>query len=180
MKVKRIIFEQYLSHDIDEFQQENVDDYLYSAMPLIGLVIMRFNGLEKLLDSIICQRINDRSDQLGLLVINKLSYSSKIDLFKRLSDDLLRCCGKSIDEYAGLINDLKECGRLRNIVAHADWDSTDHEGYTFLSVKINQDGILQEYVQFSIESLNKIVELIIKTGFKLGEVSEKLNDALYK
>ena len=149
-------------------------------MPLIGLVIMRFNGLEKLLDSIICQRINDRSDQLGLLVINKLSYSSKIDLFKRLSDDLLRCCGESIDEYAGLINDLKECGRLRNIVAHADWDSTDHEGYTFLSVKINQDGILQEYVQFSIESLNKIVELIIKTGFKLGEVSEKLNDALYK
>lgn len=180
MKVKRIIFEQYLSHDIDEFQQESVDDYLYSAMPLIGLVIMRFNGLEKLFDSILCQRINDRSDQLGLLVINKLSYSSKIDLFKRLSDDLLRCCGESIDEYVGLINDLKECGRLRNIVAHADWDSTDHEGYTFFSVKINQDGILQEYVQFSIESLNKIVELIIKTGFKLGEVSEKLNDVLYK
>jgi len=179
MKIKRIAFQQHLSHDIDDSEQEGIDEYLYNAMPLIGLIVMRFNGLEKHLDSVLCERFTDRTDQLGLIVINKLNYASKIDLFKRLSDDILLTSGVKIVEYIKLINNLKECGRLRNIVVHADWENTDEKGYTFLNVKINQEGTIQEYIQFTLESLNKIYELIVTTAFELDDVCERINDVIY-
>lgn len=57
--------------------------------------------------------------------------------------------------FEGLIKDLKECGRLRNITVHADWDSTDVEGYTYLGIKITNNGISQEYIQFDLGVVGK-------------------------
>lgn len=72
MKQKKKIFVQHLYHEIEDV--ERAEDYLDSSLPLVGLIVMYFNGLEKSLDSIICEIFTDRSDSTGLIVLHKMAY----------------------------------------------------------------------------------------------------------
>ena len=55
------------------------------------------------------------------------------------------------------------------LVVHANWESTNEEGYTYIRLKMSKEGILKEYIQFTEKSLMEITELIITTRFKLEE-----------
>jgi len=157
MKINKKEFIQHLFHDIEN--EDEADKYLDNSLPLIGYITMWFNGLEQSLDRIICEIFSDRTDSFGLIVLHKLSYSAKVDLFKRFSDDIHSCFGEKIEGYDYLIKNLKESGRLRNLVVHADWESTNEEGFTYVNLRISKGGMEQEYVQFSEESLSKIIDL---------------------
>jgi hypothetical protein len=177
MKTKKEQFVQYLSHYIEN--EEEAERYLDKCLPLIGYITMWFNGLEQSLDNIICQIFTDRTDSTGLIVLHKMRYSSKVDLFKRFSDDFHSCFEEKVNGYDELMNNLRESGRLRNMVVHADWESTNEDGYTYVNLRISKSGIEQEYVQFSEDSLEKIIKLIIKTRADLYAYWEKRNDILY-
>ena len=178
MRQKKKIFQQHLYHDIED--KKKTEEYLDASLPLIGLIVMYFNGLEKSIDSIICEIFTDRTDTIGLIVLHKMTYSIKIDLFKRFSDDFNSACEIEIEGYDKLISDLRESGRLRNLVVHADWENTDDDGYTYVNLKISKRGMEQEYIQFSEESLERIIELITTTRNQLYDYWEKRNYELYK
>jgi len=129
---------------------------------------MYFNAVEKSLDSFICEVISDRSDTPGLIVIQKLMFSAKLDLFKRFSDDFHLCFAIQPESFTGLVQELGEIARLRNLVVHADWSSTDEEGYTFVRLKGSKEGMLQEYLQFSVDSLEKLIDRIIAANHLLS------------
>jgi hypothetical protein len=141
---------------------------------------MYFNGLENSLDKIICEIFTDRTDSTGLIVLHKMTYSTKVDLFKRFSDDFHFNCAIQIDGYEKLISNLKESGRLRNLVVHADWESTDDDGYTYVNLRISKNGMEQEYLQFTEDSLKEIIDLILNTVKQLYSYWEKRNVELYK
>ena len=130
MKSKTKQFIQHLSHDIED--EDKAEEYLDDSLPLIGLVVMYFNSLEKSLDSFICETISDRSDEFH------------------------SCFDSSPADFNDFVRELTEVGKLRNLVVHADWSHTDEEGYTFVRLKTSSNGMLQEYVQFSVESLEKL------------------------
>lgn len=174
MQYRRKQFEQHLYHEI-EGEEEVIDEHLYNSFPLIGIIVMFFNGLEKSIDEKICEIISERSDSLGLIVIHKMSYSSKVDLFKRFSDEYHRCT-RVVDSYDGLIANLKEAGRLRNLAIHADWESTDDDKYTYVNFKISASGMEQEYVQFSEDSLMEIIKLITETRKQLNKYWDETQD----
>lgn len=167
MKYKHQQFQQYLFHDIEDEQE--AEEYLEKILPKIGLVVMYFNGLESELNSMLCNIFTDRTDSTGLIVLNTMTFSSKIDLFKRFNDDFHLAIGKIINDYDVLINNLRESARLRNLVVHANWESTNEEGYTYIRLKMSKEGMLKEYIQFTEKSLMEITELIITTRFKLEE-----------
>jgi hypothetical protein len=175
MKNKTKQFIQHLSHDIED--EDKAEEYLDESLPLIGLVVMYFNSLEKSLDSSICEIISDRSDALGLIVIQKLMYAAKVDLFKRFSEDFHRCSSTPAD-FNEFVGELLEVGKLRNLVVHADWSSTDEEGYTFVRLKSSSNGMLQEYVQFSVESLENLIERLVKANHRLSDYWEWKSDRL--
>jgi hypothetical protein len=177
MKTKTTQLIQHLSHEIED--EEKAEAYLDESLPLIGLVVMYFNALEKDLDSILCQTVTDRTDVPGLIIIQKLSYGAKVDLFKRFCDDFHLCGLGVINGFGRLINGLTEVGRLRNLVVHADWESTDHEGYTFVRLKTSAKGLEQEYVQFSAESLEKLTGQILSLRNDLFDFWGRRNDVLY-
>ena len=177
MKKKVKTFEQHLYHDIEE-PDEGLR-YKEAAMPLIGAVVLYFNGLEKDLDSILCEIFTDRTDSVGQIVLHKMNYSTKVDLFKRFNDELFIDVIPVIDGYQELIQNLKECGRLRNLVVHADWENTDNDGYTYVRLIISQKGMEQEYLQFSEDSLLKIIDLVLKTRGQLDKFWEMRNERLY-
>lgn len=181
MKVKKIDFVQHLYHDIDN--EDEAQDYLDDILHLIGFIIMYFNGLEQHLDKVICETFTDRSDSTGLLVLHRMGFSTKVELFKRFCDDLHSSCPAikiDLNKYDKLISNLAESGRLRNLVAHADWENTDEKGYTFVRLKISKSGMEQEYVQFTEDSLKEIITLILKTRMQLGEYWEDRNEKLYR
>lgn len=176
MKKKQKDFQQYLCHDIED--EEKAEKYLKDSLPLIGLVVMQFNGLESELDSALCEIFSDRSDSFGLIVLHKMHYSTKVDLFQRFYDDFQLTVSEDNEAYSGLISKLKDVGKLRNIVIHANWESTDDEGFTFVRVQINKSGMKQEYIQFSQDSLDKIVDLIGETRQQLDIYWEKRREIL--
>ena len=177
MKTKVRDFIQHLHHEVED--EDEAERYLDNALPSIGLIVMYFNSLESVLDSVLCENFTDRSDSTGLIVLNKMNYSAKVDLLKRFSDDFQVGLDRQHEGYEQLINDLNESGRLRNLVVHANWESTDHEGYTYVRLKMSKSGMQQEYIQFTEESLQKIIELVIKTRYNLSEFWEYRNDVLY-
>ena len=177
MKTKLKEFIQHLSHEIED--EDKAEEYLDSALPSIGLIVMYFNSLESTLDSVLCENFTDRTDSTGLIVLNKMNYSAKVDLLKRFCDDFQVGLNRQLIGYEPLIADLKESARLRNLVVHANWESTDDEGYTYVRLKMSRSGMQQEYVQFTEDSLQKIIKLIIKTRCNLYEFWEHRNDVLY-
>ncbi len=181
MKSKLKPFCQYIVHDIDVEDFEKADLYLDEALPLIGYIVMYFNSLESSLDHVLCEHFTDRSDSMGLIVLNKMNFSSKVDLLKRFCDDFHICVAMDsyLEKYEPLINDLNESGRLRNLVVHAQWENTDEEGYTYVRLKMSKKGMQQEYVQFDVDSLQKLIKLILYTQQKLDEYWEIRNDVLY-
>ncbi len=177
MRKKTKSLEQHLYHDIED--EEAAEQYLAKSLPLVGEVVMYFNGLEKCLDATLCHEFTERSDYTGLIVLKGMQYRAKVELFARFEDGFISSTGFVPPKYAGLIEELKELGDLRNQVIHADWENTDEEGYTYVRLHISGRGIVQEYVQFSEESLLKLVDRIIKTRDLLDEYWTERNDMLY-
>lgn len=178
MKSKLIEFQQHLYHDVEDDAQ--AEEHLDNVLPYIGLIIMHFNSLESDIDSVLCENFTDRTDSPGLIVLNKLSYSAKVDLLKRFCDDFQLCSSQVLNGYEQIITNLNECGRLRNMVVHANWEATDAEGYTYIKLKMSKKGMNQEYVQFTEDSMEKITSLIIKTRHELENFWEHRNDVLYE
>ena len=178
MKKKTREFIQHLSHEFDD--EHGAENYLTKSLPLIGLVVMYFNGLERSLDSLICEAITERSDSPGLLVIQKLAYSAKVDLFKRFCEDLHTSIEAQVPGFTELIANLTETGQLRNLVVHADWENTDHEGYTFVRIKTAQGKTQQEYIQFSAESLARLIERILQGRKQLEAYWERHVELLHR
>jgi hypothetical protein len=149
------------------FETKNLDgaseEFLEKTAPLIGYIVHSFNTLEELLNSAICQLINERSDAPGLLVIYKMNYAAKVGLFKRFLVEEQTCVEKELPILDTLFTNLTKAGILRNQVIHADWESAHDDGYTLCKLKINSKGIQQEYIQFTPESLEKIQTLIEET-----------------
>jgi hypothetical protein len=157
---------------------ENNKEYLENIAPKIGYIVQNFNALEQLLDLKICELLNSRSDVMGLIIIQKLNYSAKVDLFERLLMDIQYCFEKNISILKTLINDLKYSGKLRNTVVHSDWESSHIDGYTVNKFIINKNGPQYEYTQFTEESLEKILDLIIGT-YNLFDVYDQEYSDLY-
>jgi len=161
MKKKDILVGQFA------FETKNLDganeDFLEKTAPLIGYIVHSFNTLEELLNSAICQLFHDDADSTGLLVIYKMNYAAKVDLFKRILVTQQTAFGIKLPIFEKLFKNLTKAGELRNKVIHADWESAHDDGYTLCKLKINSKGIQHEYIQFTPEALEKILQLIDET-----------------
>ncbi len=176
MKIKTKQFVQHLSHEIED--EGRAAEFLYDSLPLIGLVVMYFNTVEKSLDTLLCEIISDRTDVPGLIVIQKLMFNAKLDLFKRFAEDFHQSFASEPPNFEELVLELSEIARLRNLVVHADWNNTDEEGYTFIRLKGAKKGMLQEYVQFSVESLEKLMDRIVTANHLLSDYWEWRSDCV--
>lgn len=177
MKTHQIEFGQHLSHWVHD--EEEAGKYIEEAISMIGIIVVYFNALEASLDFIICENFTDRTDITGLSVLDKMAYSAKVDLFKRFCDTFQSYTDNVLEDYDSTINNLRECGRLRNMVVHANWSETNENGFAFVRLKIARSKISQEYAQFNYESLVKIEELILTTQTQINDLWEHSNELLY-
>jgi hypothetical protein len=177
VKEKTKDFIQALGHELylDDEDEEKGTDFVSEVLHLIGIVVWGFNQLEQSLNVCICDRVSDRAETMGRLVIQGMQYSAKVELYKRLCDDFHAMFGEVPPAYVQLVENLKKAGVLRNLVVHADWQSTDAEGYTFVRLKLTGKGnFQQEYRQFTPEAMEEIVAEIDRVHHQLSDHSEQL------
>jgi hypothetical protein len=151
-------------------------EYVEELLPLIGEVVLFFNSLESDIDHLICEDISDRTDHKGLLVLHNMMYGTKVDLYERFKSEELRICGWELPSFKGMISSLRECGTLRNRVVHANWQYTNDEGYTHVRFKMGKEGLQHELVQFSVESLEQIIQKIIDARESIESFEEQLEE----
>lgn len=158
----------YENHD----SEHSTDEFLEETAPFIGFIVHSFNSLEEELNSRICFEISDRSDYMGVIITHKMSYSQKVDLFKRMIRSKELELEIEYPSFQSIIDNLKKCGILRNAVVHAEWENMTSDGYTYVKMKFNKNGWEQEYQQFTVESLETIDKFIHKTYEQLGEFEQ--------
>lgn len=160
MKVKQKQLQQFAF--LNKYLDDDNREFLELIAPQIGYVVFDFNLLEERLTSFICQIINYNHDAKGLIITQNMTYASKVDLFDRYSSYIQQTLNKNIESHKKFIEDLKESGRLRNMVVHAEWSTIDKESYTFVKLRTTKTGLVQEFVQIDYDSLidvrNKIIE----------------------
>lgn len=100
-------------------------------------------------------------------------------MFSRFQEYLQVAIDRTLPKYKGLVQELKEIASLRNQVVHADWENTDEEGYTYVRLHFSKGDMLQEYVQFSAESLVKLLDRILKASVWLSEYWDERCNILY-
>jgi hypothetical protein len=167
MSINEIIKKKHICVSQYAFETKNLDgpseDFLEESASLIGYIVQSFNTLEEELTSLISGLFFDDDDTLGLLVTSNMTYSQKVDLFKRLLLREQEALKRTMACFNTLVQNLTDAGTLRNTVVHADWETAHPDGYTLCKVKVNSHGVQHEYVQFSIDSLNDILNLINET-----------------
>jgi hypothetical protein len=176
MKKESKTLGQYLfeNHDLEK----DVEEFLEKTAPLIGYIVHFFGSLDQSLDQAICERVSDRSDEPGAIVIYKLSFSAKVDLFYRMVHSMEIAFEKELPSFKQLIEDLKKCGSLRNAVVHADWNNVNENGYTYVKLDFNKDGMQQHYWQFTPESLWDIIEFLANTNLAFDKYYDEKQDLL--
>jgi len=179
MKEEKFQFGQYSNenHNYNDDNYEEYEEFIDKSAPLIGYIIHDFNRLDESLNRVIWQRITDRSDEPGALITYKMTFSAKVDLFNRLIKSMEIGCDFKIVILNELVEKLKRCATLRNAVVHAEWYNMNENGYTFVKLNFEKNGLVQHYWQFTVESLKKILELINET-YLLFDVYEEQKSKL--
>lgn len=171
MKTKKSFVGQYKYEGLGEIDES--EQYVQDILPLIGEIILNFNGLESDLESCLCEIISDRSDTKGLIVLNKMMFATKIDLYDRFVTDRNFLYPELFPDHRQVISDMRECSTLRNRIVHANWEYTNLDGYTHVRFKMGKEGMEHELVQFSVESMKKAIKKILETRTLLGEYEEE-------
>lgn len=175
MKNRKRPIGQYKLEGMGEIDEN--EDYVQEIIPLIGEVVLLFNGLESDLDSYLCEIISDRSDSNGLIVLNHMMYSTKVSLYERFVNERNNNIPDVFPDHKSVITSLKECGTLRNRIVHANWEHTDVDGYTHVRFTMGKEGMQHELVQFSVESMYKTLSKILDTRKLCGEYEEEASYA---
>jgi hypothetical protein len=167
MKKRYKQFQQHLAHDIEDL--DTSWDHIEDSLSHVGYIIMGFNGLEKDLDGMLCETLSDRTDTIGLIVIQNMQFMAKVNLFIRFCDDLHFTVGSTPMQYKTLLAKLKAAATYRNTVVHADWENTDEHGFTYSKIEIANGEMRQEYVELTPSVLTAMIRGFEETRNQLDE-----------
>jgi hypothetical protein len=124
----------------------------------IGNTLFAFGELEHTLEQTIAIMLDTDSHDTGFLVTRLMSYSTKASLFSEIAhnrmapDPQLKAALKLIREQ------LQICGRIRNIVAHAKWESITEDGYVRFDMKTDKESgeLMIRYYHFDDDTFRMV------------------------
>ena len=180
---RSVRFGQYLGDTIAVEDEEKALDRLDDAMPLIGWVVHAFSALEQSLASHICQVINDRTDEPGVIVLQGMQFRQRVDLFDRLSKSFFSASREWFDHpthglLRPLVDELMAVGKLRNEIVHADWGSIDEEGFASITIRMQPEGLHVSRLRLDAPLLEGVVDRIADLIHQLDDFTQAREDLL--
>tara|TARA_B100000745_G_scaffold296224_1_gene241319 strand:+ start:4332 stop:4892 length:561 start_codon:yes stop_codon:yes gene_type:complete len=162
----------YLDEEYSE-SEDNIYDQYHEYSYRIGSFLMDFSSLEDTIDSLLIERINDRSHEFGFQTIKLFKFKQKIillrdnykSLIRYLSSDSkkLRLLSIVDSSYA----DLVKLSEFRNKVAHANWETLDKNFFVTTDVKEDTQGVY--FVRTKISC-----RLLYNASRKCGSLSKRI------
>lgn len=175
-KRRSVPFGQHLGDRTEIEDDDLAEKYLRDALPLIGEVVFAFSTLERMLARHLCEIINDRTDEPGLIVLQGMMFRQRVDLFERLCRSFHAAFASPAEHAAHtllgpLVAELREVGEMRNRVVHADWGSIDDRGFAFVKVNMTARGLHEDHMRVDQESLDALVGRI---AYAMGDLDAYL------
>lgn len=160
---------------------EKLDEFLETAAPYIGFIVIEFNSLEAMLDFCIKELISDSEarDDMIFVFLAEMGYSSKVTCLMNLYGQMNHGCELGLkDKLINLENHLREAAKRRNQYAHGQWEDTSEENFLTVKVKAKRDGVFHVYRKFEESDMEADLELIRNAQSVLDEFDEELKDKL--
>lgn len=151
-----------------EYLEKAIDKYT----PLISLFLIEFSYLEHELNLAIADFFGDDYHETGYVIIEKLTFRNKIDLFYKIYTKMESFKSKNDKDMLNKVKkQLESLNSFRNSIVHANWQSLTKDGFVRTKIVVdNQKG----YVKFKkVEITPKIIRQKIKEIEKLtGQIDE--------
>ena len=168
---------------LDYFEDDYIDKVFDKYSKFVGQFLIEFSRLEHEFNLVIADFFGDDYHETGYIVIKRLMFSNKIELFHDL---YLRPISYSKDnkkKQEKLLNikkRLESINDFRNCVAHANWSSLNKNGFVRTkiitdykvdgAVKFRRTKITIKIIKKNIVEINKLINNI--EGFKERVYSE--------
>lgn len=170
LESKLIPSDQWLIIDYAEKETDGFDGFdkvWNNSTEQIGRCMVVYSELEAAIEDGLHELINERSDQMGMIITRKLSYHQKVQIYI----DLLRAFPGGTPsrdaDIKRLKSHLERAAELRNIIAHAKWPSITEEGFVFSSVEAisaDREGPQMKYYRLDQEAMERIFDYISAVG----------------
>lgn len=170
-------FEFLDQHDYveEDFVFQVWDKYAHA----IGNFLIAFSVLEARLNDGIIKSISDRSDDTGFLVVERMTFANKMELYKRmyLSLEFYKNNKKSRRKLDKILNPLEKILIFRNNLVHADWRTLNKDFYVRTRVVSDpENGVVKFKMVFMPRGL--IGKMYTLTQ-KLNNLIEEYNDEAF-
>lgn len=154
-----------------EYIKEVIDDY----SSLIGLFLIDFSDLDHELNIAIADFFGDDYHETGYVIIEKLNFFNKIDLFykvyARLESFKEKKTKKDLDKIK---QKLKLINTFRNNIVHANWQSLSKSGFVRTRIVVDdQEGYVKfKKIKISPKIIKRKIEEIQQLIEKIDEYKE--------
>lgn len=173
------------SEDLDQYDgwYEILDGKEGKYAPLLGNFLIHFSVLEHSLNLALAEALHGRSHETGYVVVEKLTISNKMDLFRKL---YLRNVGfqgkKGKDALSKICKRLSEINTFRNIIVHANWSTIDARGFVRTKIKIdpNEGHVVFKNIRITRAIIQKQTGEVKKLALDLDTFSEKVLEGGFK
>ncbi len=169
-----------LSTPLEQYDYIDTDYYekaVKKYSKLIGEFLMDFSYLEHELEIAVAEIVNDRSHDVGYLVVQKIEKTAdKIDLFYKYYKMFEYLTDRQTKELKRIFDSLVEINEFRNKIAHVKWCSMQKNGivrYKIRSTKKTGEIRFQNIIIQSKDIRDKIKE-IDRVIDKIDEYREKI------
>lgn len=126
---------------------------------LIGRVFVSFSGLEEMLDRMMMYTANPNADADGLMLVNMFTFIQKLNYVVRSILPFINDTKKKT--LRGISKDIEACIEIRNLVAHAKWETLTYDGFVRCQTRTDKDGYMYfRYFEFTDDTFKGIVESI--------------------
>ena len=156
---------------LDYFEDDYIDKVFDKYSQLIGWFLIEFSHLEHDFNIIIAEFFGDDYHETGYIVIKKLMFFNKIELFYDLYIRPISFLEKNKKKQEKLLNikkRLDDINTFRNRVVHANWSSLNKDGFVRTriitdyrvdgAVKFERVKITPKIIKKNIAEINKLID----------------------
>lgn len=134
--------------------------------PYVGESMAAFNSLEQELDDALCDLINQDDPEIGLVVLKGLSFDNKMYMWSRFIQYYSQYIENDNDKIkwqsccCDMIERMKEIKKLRNQIAHANWDGMNKDFFVPSESFVDKKGIKYKYLEINEKAFQTIINSI--------------------
>lgn len=153
-------------NDTSPMSEDKKLDVLEEMASGIGKIIIEFNSLEETIHELILHLScspGDYDDRVNVFLA-EMMYGAKVTALTKLYGQVIEENGLTFQrELVRLENRLRECSKIRNQYAHANWGEISKFNYVKVKLSSQKQGIEKKYRRFTSgvmqEDLNTITEV---------------------